>query len=230
MRGILMSAYLGTEAVANSTNLLDAQIPEILDALHNNGVNSRGSVRVVAGWALGDPFEKVKVALAVQRQRVAVEDVWQQHGVALSGKVVGQQLAVLPDANDVGDEENGLAIAGLVGGRSGEVGVDGAVDLDVLAGGFAPRDNWLISWAMNPVISLYCCVTMASTSTTSSSLIHFGGATHPAKKRGDAGWAADATAAAYEIWHEDGKENESEKNEKKLTRGGFQQRSSFQEG
>lgn len=134
-------AHLGAEAVADSANLLDAQVPESLDALHDNGVNSRGSVRVVATGALGDPFHKVKLALAVQRQRIAVEDVWQQHGVSLSGKVVGQQLAVLPDANDVGDEENALAIANLVGRRSGQVGVNGSVDLDVLAGGLAPRDN-----------------------------------------------------------------------------------------
>lgn len=141
MRDTLTSAHLGAEAVADSANLRDAQVPESLDALDDNGVNGRGSVRVVATRALGDPFDKVKVALAVQRQRIAVEDVRQQHGVSLRGKVVGQQLAVLPDANDVGDEENALAIAGLVGRRRGQVGVDGAVDLDVLAGGFAPGDN-----------------------------------------------------------------------------------------
>lgn len=136
-----MSAHLGAEAVADSANLLDAQVPESLDALDDNGVNGRGSVRVVAIRALGDPFDKVKVSLAVQRQRITVEDVWQQHGVSLRGKVVGQQLAVLPDTQDVGDEENALAIASLVGGRSGQVGVNGAVDLDVLAGGFAPRSQ-----------------------------------------------------------------------------------------
>lgn len=141
MQHTSISAHLGAEAVADSANLLDAQVPESLDALHDNGVNSRGSVRVVATGALGDPFDKVKVALAVQRQRIAVENVRQQHGVALSSKVVGQQLAVLPDANDVGDEENALAIANLVGRRSGQVGVNRAVDLDVLAGGLAPGDN-----------------------------------------------------------------------------------------
>lgn len=141
MRCIFISAHLGTEAVADGANLLDAQVPESLDALDDDGVNGRGSVRVVATGALGDPFDKVKVALAVQRQRIAVEDVRQQHGVALGGIVVGQQLAVLPDANDVGDEEDALAIADLVGRRRGQVGVDGAVDLDVLAGGFAPGDD-----------------------------------------------------------------------------------------
>lgn len=133
-----MSAHLGTKAVPNSANLLDAQVPQSLDALDNNRVNSRRRVRVVATRALGNPLDEVKVALAVQRQRIAVEDVRHQHGVALGGEVVGQQLAVLPDANDIGDEENALAVAGLVGGRRGQVGVNGAVDLDVLAGGFAP--------------------------------------------------------------------------------------------
>lgn len=138
-------AHLGAKAVADSANLLDAQVLQSLDALHNDGVNSRGSVRVFATRALGDPFHKVKVSLAVQRQRIAVEDVWNQHGVSLGGVVVGQQLAVLPDANDVGDEENALAVASLVGGRRGQVGVNGAVDLDVLAGGFTPGSQ-LISF------------------------------------------------------------------------------------
>lgn len=141
MQNTLTSAHLGTEAVADGANLLDAQVPESLDALHDDGVNGRGSVRVVATGALGEPFDEIKVALAVQRQRIAVEDVRQQHSVALRGKVVGQQLAVLPDANDVGDEEDALAIADLVGRRRGQVGVDSAVDLDVLAGGFAPGGN-----------------------------------------------------------------------------------------
>ena len=98
-------------------------------------------MRVVTGRALGDPAHEVKVVGPVQLQSIAVEDVRQQDGVALGGKVVGQQLAVLPDANDIRDEEDALALASLVGGRSGQVGVNVALDFDVLALGLTPEAN-----------------------------------------------------------------------------------------
>jgi hypothetical protein len=134
-------AYLCAKAVANGTNLLDAQITQRLDALDDDGVNGLGGVRVVASRSLGHPGPKVKVARPVQAEGVAVEDVGHQDGVALGGKIVGQQLAVLPDANDIGDEEDALALASLVGGGSGQVGVNVAVDLDVLALGLTPRER-----------------------------------------------------------------------------------------
>lgn len=96
-------------------------------------------MRVVAGRALGHPGPKVKVAGPVKAEGVAVEDVGHQDGVALGGEVVGQQLAVLPDADDVGQEEDALALASLVGGGSGQVGVDVAVDFGDFAFGLTPR-------------------------------------------------------------------------------------------
>lgn len=63
---MMTPAHLGAKAVADSANLLDAQVAESLDALHNDGVDGRGRVRVLAIRALGDPFDKVKVTRAVQ--------------------------------------------------------------------------------------------------------------------------------------------------------------------
>lgn len=135
----MLVAYLCAEAVANGSDSLDAQILERLDGIEDDGVDGRGSVRVVTSRALGDPGRKVKVASSVQLEGIAVEDVWEQDSVALSGKVVGQQLAVLPDANDIGNEEDALAITSLARRRGGQVGVNVAFDLDVLAGSLTPK-------------------------------------------------------------------------------------------
>lgn len=95
-------------------------------------------MRVVAAGALVEPLEDVEALGAVELDGVAVEEVGNERGVALGGKVVGHELAVLPDADDVGDVEQAVALLGLVDGRRGEVGVDAVGDLDILAGGLAP--------------------------------------------------------------------------------------------
>lgn len=134
-----LAAYLGTEAVAKSTELLDAVLLlQSLDSVDDDGVDGLLGMRVVARGALGHPGHKVKVAGSVERDWVAIEGVDDQGEVAVGGELVGHQLAVLPDANDVGDVEQADALVLLVGGRSGKVAVVLPGDLDVLAGRGTP--------------------------------------------------------------------------------------------
>lgn len=135
----MLEAYLCAEAIANGSEFLDAQILERLDGSEDDGVDVRGSVRVVTSRALGQPRIKVKVASSVQLKGIAVEEIWEEDGVALSSKVVGQQLAVLPDAKDIGNEEDTLAIASLVRRGCGQIGVNVAFELDVLASSLTPK-------------------------------------------------------------------------------------------
>jgi len=133
-------SHLGTEAVAQAAELLDAVVVlERLDGGQDDGVDVFLGVGVVAGSALGQPAHKVKaVTDGVEGEGVAVEDVDDEGDVAVGGELIGHQLAVLPDANDIGDVEQADALVLLVGGRGGQVAVPLAGDLDGLAGGGAP--------------------------------------------------------------------------------------------
>lgn len=81
-------------------------------------------MRVLAVRAVVEPGKKVKTRPAVaQREGVAVEGVEQQGQVAVGGKLVSDELAVLPDADDVGKQEDSNALVSLVLGRGSEIGV-----------------------------------------------------------------------------------------------------------
>lgn len=95
---------------------------------------------VVASAALGQPRHEVKVAGRVEGDRVAIEDVNDQCQVAVGSELVGDQLAVLPDADDVGDEQDAGILVCLVGLGSGQVG-GVLADLDVLTGGCASASS-----------------------------------------------------------------------------------------
>jgi hypothetical protein len=143
------STNLGTEAVSDSAELLDALLAlEELDGLNDDGVDVLGGVGVVAGGALGEPAHEVEVVRAVEGQGVTVEGVDDQGQVAVGGELVGHQLAVLPDGDDVRDVEDGsiLVRLGRVGSR--DVGIVLA-NLDILASGFAPVGGrfWLATWS-----------------------------------------------------------------------------------
>lgn len=93
-------------------------------------------MRVLAVGSLRQPLHKVKVVGAVEREGVAVEDVNDQGIVAVGGELVGHQLAVLPDANDVWNVQQSGAVMLLVALGLGDVGIVLA-DLDDGAGGLA---------------------------------------------------------------------------------------------
>jgi hypothetical protein len=66
-------------------------------------------MRSTAVRPTAQPLEKVKVGAPTifQRQRVVVEQVRDQRRVACQRELVGDQLAVLPYAYDVGEQQEG---------------------------------------------------------------------------------------------------------------------------
>lgn len=127
---------LRSKAVAQRTNLCEALLLEVLESLLNNRVDGLLGVGVLAVTALAEPLHDVEAVGAVQRERVAVEDVDNEGVVAVGGEVVGHELGVLPDANDIGDVQQSGAIVLLAGCGLGHVGLIRA-NLDGLAGGLA---------------------------------------------------------------------------------------------
>lgn len=133
--------YLGSEAVSHSSNPLHAQSLHVLDTSLDNGVDIRHSMRVLAVRAPVQPGHQVEAFWPVEWHRIAVERVNHNSRVATLGKLVGHQLAVLPDANDIGDVENSVARLGLALGRCSYIGIDFVVDFGELASGLAPVDK-----------------------------------------------------------------------------------------
>jgi len=119
-------------------------LPQIFNPLHDNRINGLSRMWILPVGALHNPFMNVKTGRArAERQRIAVEDVDDECDVAVGRELVGHQLAVLPDADHVRQEEDAGASVGFVGGRLGEVGVIGA-DFDQLAGGGAPGQELVV--------------------------------------------------------------------------------------
>ena len=132
--------YLGTEAVSHSTDLLEALLLQPLETGHHDGVHGLLGVGVLSVGALSQPLEEVQAVGLGHGEWVAVEDVHDDGVVAVCGELVGHQLGVLPDAEDVGNVEERDAVV-LVGARGlGDVGVILA-DLDDAAGGLATAEG-----------------------------------------------------------------------------------------
>lgn len=127
------STDLGTEAVAQGADLGEALVLEVLEGELDDGVDGLLGVGVLAVRAASEPLHEVEVGGAVEREGVAVEDVDDEGVVAVGGEVVGHQLAVLPDADDVWDVQQRHAVVLLALGL-GDVGVVLA-DLGLGAGG-----------------------------------------------------------------------------------------------
>lgn len=108
--------YLGAEAVARGANPGGALLRlEPLQSLGDDGVDSLGSVRVLAVRALLQPLHDVDLARRepVLWELVAVEEVGNDAEVSVGSVLVGNQLAVGPDAEDVGKVEDGSAALGF---------------------------------------------------------------------------------------------------------------------
>jgi hypothetical protein len=166
----IVATHLCAKAVSQAAKLLDTIfLLQGLDSFEDNGVDGLLGVGVVALGALGQPGHEVEALGAVQGNGVAVEDINDQGEVAISGKLVGHQLAVLPDADDVGDVEEANALVLVVGRRRGEVGVVLAGDLDGGARRGAPAQEevasvhelgWACLRAMSACCVACCCGTM----------------------------------------------------------------------
>lgn len=109
---------LSAEAVADSTNLLDAEgLTHVLDGLLDDGVH-------VGGLVLGQPGGQVSLAglHGFDGDLVALEQIREDGQVAIGGELVGEKLGVGEDAEDVGQEKDSLVDALVLG--VGDVGVD----------------------------------------------------------------------------------------------------------
>lgn len=133
-----MLTYLAAEAVSHAANLGDGKVfLQGLDAGDDDGVYILGRVRVVAVGALGNVLHDI--ILAPIKDLVAVEDVGNQGRVAGACELVCEELAVVGDGKDVGDQDDASASFVLVSGGLGHIGCDlSGVDLDVFASRCAP--------------------------------------------------------------------------------------------
>lgn len=126
--GIWANTNLATKAVPNTRNALDAQVlADVLDRRLDNGLDARGLV-------VGDPLREVNLAglHVADVDGVTTEEVGQDGQVAIVGELVGEQLAVDKEAEDVGEDDDGL-FGGLVVLGVGEVGVDwGSQDIIII--------------------------------------------------------------------------------------------------
>lgn len=109
---------LATEAVADSTDLLDAEsLTHVLDGLLDDGVD-------VGGLVVGQPGGQIGLAglHGGDGDLVTLEQVGDDSQVAIGGELVGEELGVGENAEDIGQEEDGLVGALVL--RVGDVVVD----------------------------------------------------------------------------------------------------------
>lgn len=147
----------------------------------DGNVDVLGSVGVFAVGALVEPVEDVEVLGAVQLQLVAVEQIGDQSNVAVVGEGIGHQLAVLPDAQDIGQVEDSDVLVGLALGGRGQVGDSVTIDGDVLASGLAAGSEVSVYLSLLPQLNKISCFAtprcagkMAKLFFPSSSLRHLG--------------------------------------------------------
>ena len=91
-------------------------------------------MRVLSVGAILEPGHEIETRGSVEVNRVTVEFVKHQCQIPVGGKLVGHELAVLPDADDIGQVKDALALMRLAWGRSRQIGVPFSGDLDKLAG------------------------------------------------------------------------------------------------
>lgn len=106
---------------------------KVLDGVDDDGVDVLLVVWVLAVAALLEPLHDVEAGGHGKRQLVAIEEIDNQSGVAVGGELVGEELAVLPDTKDVGNEEDAGVLVSLVGGSLSQVALILAADGDLLA-------------------------------------------------------------------------------------------------
>lgn len=105
------TTYLGTKAVPQRANLGEPLVLQVLERQLDDRIHVREGMRVLAIAALVKPLHEVEVGRPpIQRQRVAVEDVDDECGVAVGGKLIRHQLGVLPDADHVRDVQQRCAV------------------------------------------------------------------------------------------------------------------------
>jgi hypothetical protein len=146
-------AHLCAKAVADAADLGDAVLLlEDLDGLLDDGVDVLLGMGVLAVRALCEPVHDVHVTKAGWGDGVAVEEIGHQGQVAVGSELVGNELRVAPDADSVGQQENGRVLVRLALCRRGYIGVVLA-HLGPRAGRFTPRRE-LSVWCPGSTLGL----------------------------------------------------------------------------
>lgn len=99
---------LGAEAVPDRCDAVVSLRVEVGNGGGDDWVDELGGVWVLAIAAPSQPGHKVEVGWTIQLEGVAVEGVWHEGVVAVCGELVRHQLAVLPNANNVWQEQDSL--------------------------------------------------------------------------------------------------------------------------
>lgn len=87
-RSLLQFFKVAYKAVSDSSNLLVALFLEVFDRLCNDGIHSFPSMRVISITSLGQPFHDVEACGSVERNGVAVEQIWDQGEVSIGSKLI----------------------------------------------------------------------------------------------------------------------------------------------
>jgi len=125
--------YLGAKAITDRPEFGHAVLLlQILDGGLDDRVDSLDRVRVLAIRAMVEPLHEIETFRSVERQGISVEHVDDDGVVAVGGELVGNELAVEPDADDIGDEDQADALVALVRWRYSQVGIPLVSDLDRL--------------------------------------------------------------------------------------------------
>lgn len=115
--------YLGTEAVSHGADLLEALLLQPIQAELHDRVNGLLGMGVLPVRASTQPLHEVEAGGHGHGDGVAVEDIHDNGVVTVGGELIGHELGVLPDTEDVGDVEECYAIV-LVGALGfGDVGL-----------------------------------------------------------------------------------------------------------
>lgn len=64
-------------------------------------------MRVVARRSSLEPRKEVEIVRAIKSQRISIENINYQSCVAIACILVGNQLAILPDTDDIGEKKKG---------------------------------------------------------------------------------------------------------------------------
>ena len=120
------------EAIPHTPNLLKALLLRPRNCLLNNRVHILKCMRIIAARALLQPLHEVKARRSIKLQLITVKEIRDDGVVPVCCELVGHQLGVLPDPNNVGEVDDcGVFVDGLAF-RFGDVGFDNA-DFDALA-------------------------------------------------------------------------------------------------
>lgn len=117
-------SVLGTKAVTDAANLGVSLFLQVFHGQVHNWLD-------LVNRMVGDPSWEIEVVWSLEGQSITAEQVWHNGEVSIGSVLVGNQFAVLPNADNIWEEEDGLLLVDLALWLS-NVGLD-VVELDQAA-------------------------------------------------------------------------------------------------